>query len=176
MTTLNVIILTAAFLLLSILLLHLFNTIVNLIAIIKGAPFVPSRDSVISSMIEELGLGSGINVVDIGSGDGRVVIALAKAGYNAHGIEINPYLVIKSRLKVMLQRRKNARIHWGDMWAYNLSSYDCIVLYGIGRIMDDLEKKLMNECRSGTLVLSNFFKFPNLEQIKQVERLRVFKV
>ena len=59
----------------------------------SGLGYAPSTTAIIDRMIKLLNIKPGEKAVDIGSGDGRVVIALAKAGAEAHGYEINPLLV-----------------------------------------------------------------------------------
>ena len=165
-----------ALILLLVLIVHLTNSLVGLIAIIKGAPYVPSRKDIIDDILAEIHLPKGARCIDIGSGDGRITIELAKAGYEAYGIEISPYLALKSRFNIKRKHVKNAHIYWGDLWGHDLSSYDCIVMYGVGRIMQPLEKKIVKECKPGTLVISNFFKMPSLKLVTTRSRVKVYTV
>jgi len=41
--------------------------------------------------------GGGRSLVDVGSGDGRIVLEAARRGYKAHGVELNPWLVLYSK-------------------------------------------------------------------------------
>ncbi len=63
----------------------------------KIVPFVPSPQDVVDKMIELAGVKKGDTVYDLGSGDGRIVIAAAKKGAKAVGFEIDPDLVKESR-------------------------------------------------------------------------------
>ena len=72
------------------------------VPLLFGAPFLPSDAKTFERtaiLLGSLGKGAGKKAVDLGSGDGRMVIELAKLGYEAHGYEINPLLVWQSRHK-----------------------------------------------------------------------------
>jgi len=58
---------------------------------------VPSPASLVEKMLDMAGVGAGDFVMDLGSGDGRVVIAAAKRGARALGVEYTPELVTLSR-------------------------------------------------------------------------------
>src|SRR5882672_3428464 len=66
----------------------------------RGAPYVPSRKDSIKKMLVLANLKPGDKVVDLGSGDGRIVIAFARNGIDAHGYEISPALVLWSKLMI----------------------------------------------------------------------------
>src|ERR1043165_7653593 len=63
----------------------------------KIVPFVPSPQEVVDQMVELAGVKKGDVVYDLGSGDGRIVIAAAQKGAKAVGFEIDPDLVRESR-------------------------------------------------------------------------------
>ncbi len=64
---------------------------------IQGAPYVPSTDEDIDLMVKALPKKKANHIIDIGSGNGKVVIYLASKGYQVDGIEMNPGLVWRSR-------------------------------------------------------------------------------
>lgn len=138
-------------------------------SIIRGAPFVPSDKKTVERMIKFAKIKKGEKVVDIGSGDGRLVIALAKAGAMAYGYEINPFLVLWSRYKIFRSGLSGkAFTFWKSFWRVDFSSFDVVTVYAISYIMLDLEKKLEKELKKGTRVVSHTFKFPNCK-IKEMD-------
>ncbi len=141
-----------------------------------GAPFAATRNEKMKIMIGLLELKKGDKFVDLGSGDGRIVIAAAKKGVEAHGYEINPVLVFISKYKIKHKNLSgNAFIHWKSYWNVNLNEYTAISVFGIKHIMPSLEKKLMAELRKGRIV-SNHFKFPNWKVSKEKENLYLYKI
>src|SRR5690606_23908172 len=57
------------------------------------APFVPTVEEDVELMLEVGDVGPGDYVIDLGSGDGRIVIEAAKRGARGHGVELEPELV-----------------------------------------------------------------------------------
>ena len=65
--------------------------------------------------------------IDLGSGDGRVVIAAAQAGYEATGIELNPVLVSLSYIAAYRAGvLSKVSFRMKDFWSINLQEYDAI--------------------------------------------------
>ncbi|RLC36059.1 MAG: hypothetical protein DRH33_07610 [Candidatus Nealsonbacteria bacterium] len=133
-----------------------------LLPVIWGAPFLPISKEKIEKAIELVKLQSGEKIVDLGSGDGRILIACAKKGGRGVGFEINPFLVWKANLNIKKQGLQNlAKTKWSNFWWENLSDFDIVFVYGISHIMKTLEKKLLKELKPGAKVVSFVFKFPN---------------
>jgi ribosomal protein L11 methylase PrmA len=160
-------------------LILLFAAIVTLILVIyfalTGAPYVATDDMTLQEIIRAAQIKKGEKVVDIGSGDGKIVIALAREGAQAHGYEFNPLLVLYSRYRIRkLGLTKHAHIHWRDFWRENFSSYDVIVVYGISYIMKRLERKLRREVKPGTRVVTNYFPFPTWKPKKKYKNVALY--
>ncbi len=127
-----------------------------------GAPYVGSKRQKLKQMIKLARIKKGDKAADLGSGDGRVVLALAKTGATAHGYEINPVLVWQARRKIAKAGVSDrATIYFKNYWLIDLSSYDLITVYGTTYIMKKLETKLQKELKPGARVISNYFKFPH---------------
>ncbi|CAH1270636.1 FAM173B [Branchiostoma lanceolatum] len=93
-------------------------------------PWIVSNRRQVCGVVRLLQGRSG-NVVDLGSGDGRLVFAAASQGFRTDGYELNPFLLGYSRL---LAHRKGlaslARFHRRDLFEANLRQYNNIVIYG----------------------------------------------
>lgn len=127
-----------------------------------GAPYVPSRKEDIAKMISLAKIKPDDKAVDLGSGDGRIVIALARKGIEAHGYEISPALVLWSRIKIyFLGLSGLAFIHSDSFWNADLSDFSLVTLFGFKKIMGDLETKLDKELKPNSRIISNMFKMPN---------------
>jgi len=134
----------------------------------KGAIYLPTSKRTVKKMVELANIKPGEIAVDLGSGDGRLVIALAKAGAEAHGYEINPLLVFLARRNIRKARFKGkAFIHFKNFWKEDFSQFDIVTIFGIGYAMESLEQKLKKELKIGARVVSNTFPFPNWQYIKR---------
>jgi len=131
-----------------------------LYTVFYGAPFVVTDRKTVKRVVELSGVEKGDKVVDLGSGDGRIVIAFAKLGVEAHGYEINPLLVLLSLIKLRALNLKKARFYLSSFWKINLTEYDIVVVYGISYIMTKLEDKLEKELKKGTKVITHAYKLP----------------
>jgi 16S rRNA A1518/A1519 N6-dimethyltransferase RsmA/KsgA/DIM1 with predicted DNA glycosylase/AP lyase activity len=111
--------------------------------------------------------------VDLGSGDGRLVEALAKKGIEAHGFEINPLLVLYSRYR--LRKLKNAKIYWKNFWTADLSRYNIIMFFQTGKVMPALKKKIQKES-SKSKVVSYYWRFPKQKPLDFIEDVYLYKL
>ena len=138
-----------------------------LLGLLNGALYVPTDTTLVTVMLDAAALHPGDRLVDLGSGDGRLVIAAASRGIPAVGFEINPLLVWMSRRAI---RRagltKLARIEWKDFWSVDLSPYSVVMVFGISHIMRRLGRKLERELTPGSRVVCNLFQLPDWEGTK----------
>ncbi len=135
----------------------------------RGAIYDPSTPDTTLVMAELAGVSPGEKAADLGSGDGRVVIALAQRGAEAHGYEINPILVFISRKNIRQAGLwGKAFIHWGSFWRADLSPYHLVTTFQVGFVMGRLEAKLKRELAPGARVVSHHWRFPSI----RAERMR----
>ncbi len=123
----------------------------------KDVIWVPTPEELVKKMLEIAWVAPTDFVVDLGSGDGRTVIAAAKLGARAVGIEFNPDMVELSR--------KNAREAGvegkatflnADLFEYDLSDATVITMFLLPDINLKLRPKLL-KLRPGTRIVSNTF-------------------
>ncbi|MDQ3098752.1 MAG: hypothetical protein M3Q44_03330 [bacterium] len=115
-------------------------------------------------------------VVDLGSGDGSIIIKIAEDGFVCHGYEINLFLVIYTWIRIYkrgLQRQ--AFVHWGNMWKVDCSKFTVVIIYGFPTIMKDLEKKLQTELQVNARVISNSFQFPVWKNSQALDEIFLYK-
>ena len=157
-------------------LIFLFSIfILMMYALIFGAPYATVAPNRIETMIKLLKLKKGDKLVDLGSGDGRIVIAFAKLGIEAHGYEINPVLVAWSRFRIrQLGLHKNAFVHFKSYWLEDLSGFDGVTVYGIAHMMGRLERKLKKELSPGSRIVSNYFQLPGMKATKQENKVSLY--
>ncbi|XP_069565882.1 ATP synthase subunit C lysine N-methyltransferase isoform X1 [Brachyistius frenatus] len=123
-------------------------------------PFVPATSAQVDNVLKVLRARSG-RLVDIGSGDGRIVIAAAKRGFQAAGFELNPWLVCYSRYKAWREGvHRSTSFHISDLWKVSFAQYSNVVIFGVPQMMDQLELKLASELPSTAKVVACRFPFP----------------
>ncbi|XP_006876960.1 PREDICTED: protein FAM173B [Chrysochloris asiatica] len=124
-------------------------------------PFVPATPRQLDNVVRMLRSRSG-PLVDIGSGDGRVVIAAAKEGFPAVGYELNPWLVWYSRYRAWREGvHESATFHRSDLWKVTFSQFSNVVIFGVPQMMLQLEKKLELELQDDARVIACRFPFPH---------------
>jgi SAM-dependent methyltransferase len=140
----------------------IFYFLFILFAAMSGGPYVPSKTETVERMITRAKIKPGETFIDLGSGDGRLLIAAAKAGARAVGYEIHPFLVWWSRLRVKRAGLSDRiQILQKSLWEADVSLADVIGVYLVDYRMAALEKKLQKELKPGTRVVSNGFRFPH---------------
>ena len=145
-------------------------------AIVRGAPYAPLGKQKIATMLSLLNVKRFEKAVDLGSGDGRIVIEMAKKGAIAYGYEINPLLVLIAKWQIRkLGLQKNARIFWCDFWGQNLSSFDIATVYLAPHSMKGVEEKLRRELKPNARVAVNYFPFPTWTPKKTIEKIYLYQ-
>jgi len=96
-------------------------------------------------------------IIDLGSGNGILAIAIARALPNATvvGIELSPLPHATACLRQRFSGLKNLRFIRQDFWTYALNTTDAIVFYQNSKIIERLSQKLAQETKPGALILSN---------------------
>jgi cyclopropane fatty-acyl-phospholipid synthase-like methyltransferase len=118
-------------------------------------------------------------VYDLGSGDGRIVIAAAKKyGARGVGVEIDPSLVKTARQNAAAAGVANrVRFVTQDLFTTDLSKASVVTLYLLQSINERLRPKLVRELRPGTRIVSHVFnmgpEWPPAQTLS-VERSRIF--
>jgi SAM-dependent methyltransferase len=121
-------------------------------------PFITTPDEVVERMLRLAGTGPGDTVVDLGSGDGRIVIAAAKLfGARGIGIELDGRLVEKSRDNAR-QAEVAERVSFveGDVLATDISQASVVTVYLLPFLIDKLQPRFL-ELKPGTRVVSHAF-------------------
>ncbi|MEK7629721.1 MAG: class I SAM-dependent methyltransferase [Patescibacteria group bacterium] len=158
-----------------------FSAFTVLPVLFMGAPFMPSyrKKSNIDfislfNLLRSLGVKK---IIDLGSGDGRVVIDFAKAGFESYGVEINPILVWWCNRKIRKIKLENSKIIWCNMWKTDLSSFDAVFIFHFETSNKFLSKKFEKELKTDAIVISTGFPVvgDRLELIKKESPFLVYK-
>ena len=123
------------------------------------APFVVTPHELGDAMLRLAGVTASDVVFDLGSGDGRLVIAAARVyGARGVGVEIDPQLVKRSRDSALTGGvADRVTIHWQDIFVTDIRQASVVTLYLGEDVNVRLRPKLLRETRPGTRVVSNTF-------------------
>lgn len=124
-----------------------------------GAPYVPILRGDRERIFEVVDLPAGSTIIDLGSGDGRLLRAAAARGIHGIGYEINPLLVVVSWV-VCWRYRHLVKIYCRNFWRTQLPPADAIYVFLIERYMTRLDTKLAHELAAPTIVVSLAFEIP----------------
>ena len=100
----------------------------------KDVVWIPSPPDMVEKMMEMAHVGPGDLVMDLGSGDGRNIIAAAKRGARGVGVEYNPDMVALSRrLAQEAGVADSARFVEADMYTYDITGANVLALFLLDR-------------------------------------------
>jgi 16S rRNA A1518/A1519 N6-dimethyltransferase RsmA/KsgA/DIM1 with predicted DNA glycosylase/AP lyase activity len=125
-----------------------------------GAPYLPTLKNQIDSIFELLDLRKGQTIIELGSGDGRILLEAGKRGIKAIGYELNPILVMYSRIKVY-KYRGTVKVIWGNYWVKDWPETDGIFVFLLDRYMQRLNKKVIQKYSKPINLVSFAFKIPD---------------
>jgi SAM-dependent methyltransferase len=123
----------------------------------KDVVWVGNPEVMVQKMLDIAGVTENDFVVDLGSGDGRNVIAAAKRGARAHGIEYDPDLVAFSKRAAAKERVSDkATFERGDVFVADFTKATVVVLFLTPEMNIRLRPRLLN-LKPGTRVVANTF-------------------
>lgn len=125
-----------------------------------GAPYVPMEPEIVDKVIKYLEIKPGDTFYDLGSGDGRLVMAAAMAGAQAYGVELDTWRVFYSRLWAFFFGLRNAHIVQDNIFNVDLSKANKLCLYLLQDTNNKIQPKLERELKAGSRVVSVAFEFP----------------
>lgn len=150
---------------------------VVIIGDLRGAPFVASRPEKIRLMCDLAEVRPGLRVIDLGSGDGAILLEAARRGAYATGIELNPFLVWYSRLRA---RRtgigSRVNVLRQNFYFGPLDKADVIFVYLWPETMEKLGEKFLRECKPGARIVSNAFPIKGWHAIMEKDNVYLYEI
>ncbi len=122
-------------------------------------PFVPTNQDTVEAMLRVANVGPSDFVIDLGSGDGRILITAAKQrGARGFGVDIDP-----QRVSEAIQNAKAAKVSdrvrffRRNLYDTKIAEATVVTLYLLPRINIELRPRLLAELKPGTRVVSHDF-------------------
>jgi SAM-dependent methyltransferase len=123
----------------------------------KDVVWLPTAKSLVDRMLDMANVTSQDYVIDLGSGDGRLVIAAAKRGARAHGIEYNADMVALSKRNAAREGvADRATFVKADIYESDFSQATVLTLFLLPEINLKLRPQILN-LKPGTRIVSNSF-------------------
>jgi SAM-dependent methyltransferase len=138
-----------------------------------GAPFLPTLKKQTNEALDLLNLKPGQLLLELGSGDGRVLRAATRRGIHAVGYELNPLLVLYSKVRNWPYRQLT-KTHWRNFWHVSLAPADGIYVFLLRPYMAKLDKKITHEITRPTKVISFAFALPRRKPAKTQSGLMLY--
>jgi SAM-dependent methyltransferase len=141
-----------------------------------GAPWIPGPYRTIDRMLALAEVKPGQKVIDLGAGDGRIVI-LAARKYNAlaEGVEIDPLRCLAANIWIrLLGIQQRARVRLGDLRRYPTAGADVVTLYLMQGTNQALKEKLAASLPPGARVVSHAFSMSGWTPAVIDERYGIF--
>jgi precorrin-6B methylase 2 len=123
-------------------------------------PFITTPDDVVEQMLELAGTRAEDFVVDLGSGDGRIVITAArKYGARGLGIELDDKLVQVSRDNARHAAvAERVQFVQGDVLLAGFSQASVVTVYLLPDLIGQLQSRFVDELKPGTRIVSHSFR------------------
>jgi precorrin-6B methylase 2 len=129
----------------------------------KDVVWVPTSEALVEKMLDMAAVTPQDYVMDLGSGDGRNIIAAAKRGARAMGVEYNPDMVRLSRsIAAKAGVAEKATFVEGDMFEADFSQATVLALFLLPDNLTKLRDKFFN-MKPGTRIVMNTFAIPEWE-------------
>ena len=132
-------------------------------------PFVVSPEEVVDRMLRIADVGANDYVIDLGSGDGRIVIGAAKRGARALGIDIDPSLVTRGRENALAAGvAERTQFAAADLFDADLSQASVVTMYLLPEVNLKLRPRLL-ALKPGTRLVSHDWNMGEWEPDETIE-------
>jgi precorrin-6B methylase 2 len=130
----------------------------------KDVVWVPTPRALVERMLDLAGVTARDFVVDLGSGDGRLVIAAAKRGARALGVEYEPEMVALSRRNAAAEGvADKVKLVQGDMFEADFSQASVLTLFLLPANLRKLTPKFL-QLAPGTRIVNNGYRIEGWEE------------
>lgn len=122
-------------------------------------PYVPTPHVVVEEMLRLANVKSDDFVMDLGSGDGRILIAaVRKFGARGVGVDLDPDRIAESDYNAQLQGVSDrVAFHRGDLFKFEIGEASVVTMYLLPSVNIRLRPRLLRELKPGTRIVSHDF-------------------
>lgn len=141
-----------------------------------GAPYLPTLNAQVETALQLSGLKAGDTLLELGCGDGKVLIAAAKLGIKSIGYELNPVIALVAWLKTRKYKSK-VKIICGNFWTAEWPKADAVFTFLLPKYMAKLDNRMAAYKYKPTKLVSIAFAIPgkSTDQQKNGVNLYLYK-
>ena len=145
------------------------------VVLLFGAPYLPTLKTQQQQALQLLSLVPGQKLLELGSGDGRMLRVAAKQGIYVVGYELNPILFVISWL-LALPYGDKISIRFGNFWSGKWPETDAIYVFLLDKYMHKLDKKIIQQYHGKNIKLVSYtFKVPGKKATKTKGALYLYE-
>jgi len=157
------------------------------VVLLVGPPYLPTLTPQVTRALDMLDLQPGQTMIELGCGDGKVLLAAAARGWKVVGIELNPLLVLVCVIRTW-RYRQLVTVRWGNYWNLDLwPSAQGIFGFVLPKYMTKLDETIIAwqkglrgkkpaPKKSGHIKLASFaFKIPDKAVIAEADGVFLYK-
>ena len=127
--------------------------------VLFGAPYVPTMTKQVDTALDLLGPSHKRTLLELGCGDGKVLIAAAARGYEVIGYELNPILACIAWLRTRRYGR-HVKVICGNFWHQKWPKADCVFVFLLDRYMVKLDMTITAQPQRPIQLVSFAFQVP----------------
>lgn len=131
-----------------------------------GAPYLPTLSAQAEAALDLVDLKPGDHLLELGCGDGKVMIAAARRGLHVTGYELNPILAGVAWLRTRRYGRR-AKVVCGNFWRIKLPPSEGIFVFLLPKYMAKLDTKITQESSNPVKLVSFAFAIPTKKISKE---------
>ncbi|MFP4621654.1 MAG: class I SAM-dependent methyltransferase [Bacteroidales bacterium] len=132
-------------------------------------PYVPTPTKVVNKMLEVADVGAGDYVIDLGSGDGRIMIAAAQRGAYGHGVDIDPERVREAEGNARKAGVSDKVLFLEEnIFNTDFRRASVVTMYLLSSVNMKLRSRLLDSLEPGTRVVSHDFDMGDWEPDKHL--------
>lgn len=143
--------------------------------IVFGAPYLPTLSNRLNDALDLLDLKPGQKMLELGCGDGRLLVAAAKKGIHSVGYELNPILYAYAKIRTW-KYRSYVTVKLGNYWIMEWPEADAIYVFLLQKYMSKLHKNVIQYSKNKDIKLVSFaFNITEKKFIKEKNGMFLYK-
>jgi cyclopropane fatty-acyl-phospholipid synthase-like methyltransferase len=124
----------------------------------RDTPYVPTPQDVVERMLDMANIKPGEYLIDLGSGDGRIVVTAAQRGARAYGVDLNPKRVQEANANAAKAKVSDrATFAVKDLFDTDISKADVVTAYLLPLVNLDLRPRILEQMKPGARLVTHAF-------------------